>query len=212
MNHVRRNVSYLALLVIVILLALLARGYLSKGSPLLPLPFGGLPVAPTESPKPSPTVTITAIRAMAELATVDYQAIAEVPNERVPDDVRKYLGVKEQILLIAYGDVKAGFDLSKLRENDLWVDGNRIQLHLPAPEILTISIDHKRSHVVYDQGSLLIAHDVNLEGETYQIAEGAIRQAAIDAKILENASKYGQLFFENFLRSLGFTEVKVIVN
>ncbi len=29
--------------------------------------------------------------------------------------------------------------------------------------------------------------------------------------MLENAAKYGQLFFENFLRSLGFTEVRVIV-
>ena len=101
--------------------------------------------------------------------------------------------------MIAYGDVKAGFDLSKLRENDLWVDGNRIQLHLPAPEILAISIDHKRSHVVYYQGSLLLAHDVNFEKDTLQIAEDAIRQASIDAKILENASRYGQLFFENFL-------------
>jgi hypothetical protein len=149
---------------------------------------------------------------MAELATVEYQAIAEVPNERVPDDVRKYLGVKEQILLIAYGNVKAGFKLDKLTENDLWTDGTRVQLHLPAPEILTTSIDHKRSHVVYYQGSLLLSHDVNFEKDTLGIAEGAIEQAAIEAKILENASKYGQLFFENFLRSLGFTEVKVIVN
>ena len=52
--------------------------------------------------------------------------MAEVPNERVPDDFRQYLGARERILLIAYGDVKAGFDLSKLRQEDLWTDGSRV--------------------------------------------------------------------------------------
>lgn len=209
MSQIRRNAGFLALLVIIALAALLAREYLNKSQPIWTPPP---PTAPTGTPAPAPSVTITNIRGMAELATVEYQAIAEVPNERVPDDVRKYLGVKEQILLIAYGDVKAGFRLEKLAESDLWTDGRRVQLHLPAPEILTTSIDHKRSHAVTYQGSLLLSHDVNFEKDTLGIAEGALEQAAIDAKILENASKYGQLFFENFLRSLGFTEVKVIVN
>jgi hypothetical protein len=208
MNQIRRNAGFLALLVIIVLAALLVREYLTQSQLIWTPP----PPAPTSIPIPAPSVTITHIRGMAELATVEYQAIAEVPNERVPDDVRKYLGVKEQILLIAYGNVKAGFRLEKLAESDLWTDGRRVQLHLPAPEILTTSIDHQRSHVVTYQGSLLLSHDVSFEKDTLGIAEGALRQAAIDAKILENASKYGQLFFENFLRSLGFTEVKVIVN
>ena len=209
MNQIRRHAGFVALLVIIVLTALLAREYLNNASRLWTPPT---PTAPTVTPAPAPSVTITSIRGMAELATVEYQAMAEVPNERVPDDVRKYLGVKEQILLIAYGDVRAGFRLEKLTESDLWADGSRVQLHLPAPEILSISIDHKRSHVVTYQGSLLLSHDVNLEKDTLGIAEGAIEQAAIDAKLLENAGQYGQLFFENFLRSLGFTEVKVIVN
>jgi len=209
MNQIRRHAGFVALLVIIVLTALLAREYLNNASRLWTPPTS---TAPTVTPAPAPSVTITSIRGMAELATVEYQAMAEVPNERVPDDVRKYLGVKEQVLLIAYGDVKAGFRLEKLTESDLWADGSRVQLHLPAPEILSTSIDHKRSHVVTYQGSLLLSHDVNLEKDTLGIAEGAIEQAAIDAKLLENASQYGQLFFENFLRSLGFTEVKVIVN
>jgi hypothetical protein len=209
MNQIRRHAGFLALLIIIALAALLVRGYLNQSRPIWAPPP---PTIPTSTPVPAPSVTITNIRGMAELATVEYQAMAEVPNERVPDDVRKYLGVKEQILLIAYGNVKAGFRLEKLTEGDLWTDGSRVQLHLPAPEILSTSIDHKRSHVVTYQGSLLLSHDVALEKDTLGIAEGAIEQAAIDAKILENASKYGQLFFENFLRSLGFTKVNVIVN
>ena len=207
-SFLRRNLVFLAVLAAVLLLALSARVLVNILGEAAPTP---VPVA-TRKPTPAPVVTITDIRAAAELTTVEYRAVAEIQDERVPDDFRQYLGVKEEILLLAYGDVRAGFDLSRLSKDDLWTDGTRVQLHLPAPEILSISIDHKRSHVVTYQGSLLLSHDVNLEKDTLGIAEGAIEQAAIDAKILENASQYGQLFFENFLRSLGFTEVKVIVN
>jgi hypothetical protein len=215
-SFLRRNAIWLALLVIIVVVGVLGRIFLPdllKPARLLPSPFGGELVAlPTATPLPPPTVTISSIRAAAELATVEYQAVAEVPNERVPDDFRQYLGVREHILLIAYGEVKAGFDLSKLREGDLWTDGTRVQLHLPAPEILSSSIDFERTHVVYYQKSLLVEHDPNLGQETLDIAEDAIHQAAMEADVLENAAKYGQLFFENFLRSLGFTEVQVIVD
>ena len=209
---VRRNSVWLAVVVVIILFAVLARavlsGLLGAASPPL-LPSTSQP-APT--PLPAPTVTITGIRSAAELATVEYQAVAEVPNERVPDDFRRVLGVRERILLIVYGNVKAGFDLSKLREDDLWTDGTRVQLHLPAPEILSTDIDYQRTHVVYYEKSLLIQHDPNLGQETMKTAEDAIQQAALEADVLENAAKYGQLYFENFLRSLGFTEVQVVVD
>lgn len=215
-SFLRRNAGCFAVLIAIILIAVLAGVYLLdllEPARLLPPLFGGdLISVPTATPFPPPTVTIAGIRAAAELATVEYLAVAEVPNERVPDDFRQYLGIREQILLIAYGEVKAGFDLSKLREDDLWTDGTRVQLHLPAPEILSTSIDFERTHVVFYQKSLLVEHDPTLGQETLDIAEDAIQKAAIEAEVLENAGRYGQLFFENFLRSLGFTEVQVIVN
>jgi hypothetical protein len=207
MEQTRRNVGFLALLAIIVLLAL-SVGFILRACPP-PTP------TPTPSPEPTPTppvVTIIGIRRLAELATVQYLAVAEVHNERVPNDLRQRLGVKEQVILLAYGDVKAGFDLEKLTEDDLWTDGTRVQLHLPPPEILSTSIDYERTHVVYYQKTLLISHDINWEGETFQVTKDAIQQAAIEARILENASEYGQIFFENFLYSLGFTDVQVVVN
>jgi hypothetical protein len=157
-------------------------------------------------------VTIGDIRPLAELATVEYQSVAEIQDERVPDDFRQYLGVKEQVLLLAYGEVKAGFDLSRLSEEDLWTDGNRAQLHLPPPEILSTSIDYDRTHAVYHRGTLLMSRDINWEGEIFETAQDSISQGAIEAGILEDAARYGQLYFENFLRSLGFTDVEVVVD
>jgi hypothetical protein len=207
-SFVRRNLVFLAMLLAVLLLALSARVLVNILGEATPTP---VPVA-TRKPTPAPVVTITDIRAAAELTTVEYRAVAEIQDERVPDDFRQYLGVKEEILLLAYGDVKAGFDLNRLSKDDLWTDGTRVQLHLPAPEILSISIDHQRSHVVFHQRSLLMSQDINWQGEMFKTAQDAIRQEAIQAGVLEDAARYGQLYFENFLRSLGFTEVQVVVN
>ncbi|MBI1882301.1 MAG: DUF4230 domain-containing protein, partial [Chloroflexi bacterium] len=85
-------------------------------------------------PSPTPIVTFLGIRQIAELATVETLAVVEVQNEKIPDDIRNWVGVKEEILMLVYGNVKAGFDLSKLSENDLKADGTQVQLTLPAPE------------------------------------------------------------------------------
>jgi hypothetical protein len=172
-------------------------------------PFMDRPV-PTPSPY-APVPTLQDIQRAAELATVKYSLITEIGDENVPDDLRKEFGIKEEILLIAYGEAAAGFDLSKVSEEDMWVDGTRVQLHLPPPEILYVRLDNDRTHVVHYEKSWLMDHDLNLESRARQQAEDAIRTAALESDILERANEYGELFFSNWLYSMGFTEVQVIV-
>jgi hypothetical protein len=209
-----RNIVFIAILIAVVLLALSARVLLGTLGALAPAPDAtATPTAvPTSTVIPPPEVTVTDIRAAAELTTVEYQTVAEIQGARVPDDFRQYLGVKEQVLLLAYGDVRAGFDLSRLSAGDLWTDGTRVQLHLPAPEILSTSIDYERTHAVYHRGTLLMSRDINWEGEIFEAAQNSIKQEAIDSGILEDATRYGQLYFENFLRTMGFTDVQVLVD
>jgi len=71
---------------------------------------------PTPTPKPPPIVNIKEIRQAAELATVKYTMSTDITSTCVPDDIRQAFGVKEEIVLIAYGEVAAGFDLGKLSE------------------------------------------------------------------------------------------------
>ena len=170
---------------------------------------------PTPTPPPPDRIvikppTIQEIQRSAELATVKYSLSAEISDVLVPDDFRQELGIKEEILLLAYGEVAAGFDLSKLRDEDLWVDGTRVQLHLPAPEILYSRLDTERTRVVYYSKSIFVQRDVNLEGRVRAEAEKAIRAAALESDIIAQANDQGQLFFSNWLYALGFTEVRVI--
>ncbi len=175
---------------------------------LFPATFG----SEAAVPEPTPIViTVESITPLGELATVDYKAMADITNQRIPDDIRKNLGVKEQIVMLVYGDVKAGFDLTKLNDDSLWVDGKRVQLVLPAPEILSTSIDYDRTRIATYNKSFLVGNDPTLQQETLGMAKEAMVNAALDGDVLQMARQYGQLFFENYLRSLGFEEVRVII-
>lgn len=158
-----------------------------------------------------PTVAMGALRPIAELATVEYSTVVEVPNERIPEDIRKVFGAKEQILMLVYGKVKAGFDLNKMADGDVATDQGKVRLTLPQPEILSLTIDNERTHVVYYEKSWLVGRDVKLESETREMADGLIRKQALDDGILEQAKALGVQYYENHLRSLGFPDVQLVV-
>ena len=200
---------FLGGLIVLAILSACVIGYLGSNVRSLLTP-------PTATPSPKEVIkvqlpTIQEIQRVGELATVKHSLTAEISDKRIPDDFRQGLGVKEEILLLAYGEVAAGFDLSKIDEKDIWADGTRAQIHLPAPEILYSRLDTERTRVVYYRKSLFMERDIGLEGRTREEAEKAIREAALEGEILQQASEYGELFFSNWLYSLGFTEVRVIV-
>lgn len=192
---------FAALFVIVALLIVLLVRIIEPGPPENVIP----------TPEPAVEVSIQDLRFVAELATVRSSTVAEVQNERIPDDFRRALGVKEQLLLLVYADVKAGFDLNELSEDDLLIDGTRVVLALPPPKILSVTIDQQRTHVAYYQKSWLIQNDIDLVQDAYQVADQAVRAEAVQQGILDQAAAYGRIYYENQLRQLGFTDVQVVV-
>jgi hypothetical protein len=150
-------------------------------------------------------------RPIAELATVGYTGVAEITNERIPDDIRRKLGMREEVLMLVYGDVKAGFDLSQLPDDAVWTDRGRVQVVLPPPKILSTSIDTRRTRVVTHARSFLLAPDPAIVDEAIDLGAAAIREEALDGGLLERARAQGQALVEGYLRQLGFSEVRVIV-
>ena len=193
------------------LIAYLAGTLLGSGLP--ELAATATPI-PTDTPLPPPVVTINGIRSQAKLATVEYSTITEIYNENLPEGwLDQFLGTNERLLMLVYGDVRAGFDLEKLSEESLWTDGDRVRLVLPAPEILNSSIDFDQTHIVYYENNLIFdENNPNLQGEALEQAKSALEKAAVEGGILERANEYGQLYYENFLYALGFTEVEVVVD
>lgn len=115
--------------------------------------------------------------------------------------------VGDRILLIAHGEVIAGFDLSKVKKDNIKVDGSTLHLTLPAPEILVTKLDSEQTRVYDREQGLLTKGDRDLESEARKEAEKVIKDAACKGGIFEEASKNARNQMTSQFKALGFTTV-----
>jgi hypothetical protein len=117
----------------------------------------------------------------------------------------------DKLLLVAHGQVIAGFDLTKLRDEDIILsgDGSTATITLPPAEILVSRLDNEKTHVYSRQRGILTKGNVDLESEARRVAEQEIVRAACDDKLLDRAAAEGKQRMEALARSLGFKDVNV---
>lgn len=130
------------------------------------------------------------------------------------------LGIKQEYAIIFRGRVPAGFDLSQLASEDIWVskDGRRAQVTLPAPKIFeeNVAVDMANSQLITDADTCpgflcptgqLEAYQNVLEPE----ARAKIIAGAEEAGIRSQAALEAQVYYEQLLNALGIAEVRVVV-
>lgn len=203
MNQRRESFPWWTIVIIVILIGISA--YLLTSQFFFQQSVQATPVVP------EPVVTIQEIAPLAELATIHFQSVADITFERAPDNILKHLGAKETVTMLVYGSVKAGFDLNELGEDDLWTDSRRVRLILPPPKILSASIDFERTRIVTYDRTFFLPNDPDFSKDTLAQAKDKIVQSAIESGILDLANEHGKLIMENYLRTLGFEEIQVII-
>lgn len=117
----------------------------------------------------------------------------------------------DRLILIASGDVIAGFDMSKLGEDDVAVseDGDSVIVTLPPAEILVSRLDNERTQVYDRQVGVFTSGNPGLESEARRQAEQRIVERACETGILTRAAAEGERNMESLLRALGFREATV---
>jgi len=165
----------------------------------------------TPSPTPTPIVVITHIKNLGRLETTEFAMRTVVDLANPPDSLwQKFFG-SDKLLLVAEGEVVAGFDLTKVAGEDISVDGTSVEITLPAPEILYSRIDNDRTQVYERKTGLFVTPDKSLESRARQIAEESLTQWATERGIQAKAEAAGRQQIENLLRSLGFTNITIVV-
>jgi len=176
----------------------------------LPTPTPTPTPTSTLTPTPTPIAVITGVNAFGRLETVQFMMRDIVELEDEPANLFEQFS-RDKLLLIAEGEVVAGFDLTKVTEDDIVVIGTTVLLLLPPPEILYSRIDNERTFVYERETGLLRRPDAHLETEARRLAERHLTSWALERGILEQAEETGVFYMENFLWSLGFTRVRVEV-
>ena len=111
----------------------------------------------------------------------------------------------DKILLIASGQVVAGFDFSKIATQSVSLNNDTIVLTLPPPEILFSRLDNQKTRVYDRKQGFFTKGDKDLESKAREEAEKSIRQSACDGGILIQASEQGEKQLKAFFSMLGFS-------
>jgi hypothetical protein len=117
----------------------------------------------------------------------------------------------DKILLIAHGEVIAGFNLSTLSDKDVVINNKQLNIILPKPEILLVRLDNDKTRVYDRQQGLLTKGDKDLEAEARLVAEKEIRTAACQSNILKEASTNARKQLTALFNALGFTTVVITI-
>jgi hypothetical protein len=157
------------------------------------------------------SMVVQQIRNASELTTAIFTMETVVPASR-DRTVGGYVVGKTTLLYIAYGEVRAGVDLSDLKPEDVQVNGDTTILRLPPPRILDSKIDVSRSKVYdYDRGFLGLGPDAapELQDLAQRQTLDKIVASACANGILQSASDRAKMTVNQLLLTAGYQKLVV---
>ena len=163
---------------------------------------------------------VEAIRSVNKQIFIEHYNMVDVEYTEAPPGWAGALGLQQEFIVLVRGRVPAGFDLAQVAEDNVWIsrDGKRVQLTLPPPTIFedNVSLDLESSRVLAQSDScpdFLCQDDLSaFQGDVLPVAQGLLVEYAHENGILDQAARDGKVFYEQLLKSLGFEDVRVIVD
>jgi hypothetical protein len=204
-----RSTFVMALLIVVLSVALgvgIARFDFMARIPVVgPFLFEEQPARTTTSP-----VVLEGIRDLNQLATVRLTESVLITRESGGTRFERIFS-GERVLLVAVGEVEAGVDLANMGEDDVQIDGDRVTIRLPEPEVLSTSLDEGETGV-YDRdfGPLNFRPDDELVEEARDEAVYRVEEAARENDVLDSARRNAEDSIRAFVITLGFEEVEFV--
>ena len=148
------------------------------------------------------------IRQLGELSTVEYTIGKLIQLDQSESDWYKWGDRK--ILIKTRAIVKAGVDLNKLREDDIRVKGNTIEITLPAPEYTSFNMDPKFTRTEVESISGFRDNFTQKEKNDFlKQGEEAIKKDLAETKVLEDAARNAEDIVRDFYKELGYDKVIV---
>ncbi len=157
--------------------------------------------------KPDPKDVVLQLRELNELATVEYTVSKII---KASDDQTWYKVGDRKILMSCKATIKAGIDLNGLQAEDIVVDGESISLELPSAQIFSVKLGPEDIRTEYEEVGIFRSEFSAAErNQLMAQGEAQIRRQAASTDILRSAETQASLLLGNFLRSLGYKEVKI---
>lgn len=167
-----------------------------------------------------PTIDKTAnvverIRKISEFTTACYYEEAVLHNDKVEaGEQNRFMSlanieadsVYSEVVILAKGRVRAGYDLSKVAADQIKVGGDSISIVLPNPEIFDV-IANPSDYEMYIEEGKWSHEEISALQSNYR---EALKASSLESGILEKADKSGKERLELFFRALGFSYIELV--
>jgi D-alanyl-D-alanine dipeptidase len=163
-------------------------------------------------------LVITQIKTIAQLNTVQMYAevVADstiITKTGIANSALRNLGMitipmaeTRKLVLVVKGKIKAGIDLQKLTDNDVFVQGDSVSITLPAATIQELITNPSDFDTFIETGKWE-EQEINAVKAT---ARRRLLQEAANQNLLAQASERATLVMEDFLKASGFKKVLVL--
>lgn len=156
-------------------------------------------------------VTITAIRDLAQLTTVE--SVQYTIVEKGTDEGWLAWARGDSLRMFAVARIGAGVDLATVTTRDVVVDDEGVvELTVPAAVIQYVDPDEDATQVLDRDVGIFTSGDPGLESDVRRIADEVLVENAIEEGMLEHAESNARSVLTDFLLSLGYTDVVVTFN
>ncbi len=152
---------------------------------------------------------ISKLRNSAKLATVEYTVTKVVSAKD-----KNWFAKDAYFFAETEATIKAGIDLDKLKEEDITIDGYKINILLPPIEILNFSYPAEGFKVINrysDKAAVLKWNTVKVQekDDLYRQGEADIRESLSDLGIIKTARKNTRILLTKILNLSGFEEIYI---
>ena len=153
-------------------------------------------------------VTITAIRDLAQLTTVETVQYTIV--EKGTDEGWLAWARGDSLRMFTVARIGAGVDLQDLSVRDVVVgDDGVVEVNVPAATIQYVDPDEESTQVLERDVGIFTSGDPGLESDVRRIADEVLVDNAIEEGILDRAEENARTVLTDFLLSLGYADVEV---
>lgn len=115
--------------------------------------------------------------------------------------------LEDQIVIVASGNVRAGFDLSKLTEQDVQIQDSVLTVRIPKAEIFEVIVNPSGFDIYIEEGSWSHDQVTNVENKAMK----RLREDAVRDGLLEKATDLGVAKLTDLFKTFGFRDVVVTV-
>ena len=156
-------------------------------------------------------LVISKIKSTAKLATTE----TIIDKVVIGQKERKIFGLVKisNAEFVAYSQaiVKTGIDLTKIKRNDIKIDGNIIELNLPPIEVLDFAYPFERYVIdtILSDNDIFNKIDVIDQEDFFRKAEVDIRKHLKYMGITEQTQENTRKLMEGLLKNLGYEEIYI---